>query len=139
MATAARFTLVIFSVAMRIYANISMARMTSVISLILLYSLHFERKGNNYFVIANISVSFLMNLTHFHTNENFVRFFLSLLFIFPLHFIIESDENTDNREEHHRKKYRGGSYQNIKRLCLYILYVFPRRSPPKIAILVKYY
>lgn len=74
-------------------------------------------------------------------------FFLSLLFIFPLHFIIESDENTDNREEHHRKKYRGGSYQNIrggsyqniKRLCLYILYVFPRRSPPKIAILVKYY
>ena len=80
-----------------------------------------------------------MNLTHFHTNENFVRFFLSLLFIFPLHFIIESDENTDYREEHHRKKYRGGSYQNIKRLCLYILYVFPRRSPPKIVILVKYY
>ena len=26
-------------------------------------------------------------------------FFLSLLFIFPLHFIIESDENTDNITE----------------------------------------
>ena len=58
-------------------------------------------------------------------------FFLSLLFIFPLHFIIESDENTDYREEHHRKKYRGGSYQNIKRLCLYILYVFPPKDPTK--------
>lgn len=65
----------------------------------------------------------------------FFRYYLSFLFIF----IIESDENTDYREEHHRKKYRGGSYQNIKRLCLYILYVFPRRDPPKIAILVKYY
>lgn len=68
----------------------------------------------------------------------FFRYYLSFLFIF----IIESDENTDNREEHHRKKYRGGSYQNIKRLCLYIyiiLYVFPRRNPPKIVILVKYY
>ena len=48
----------------------------------------------------------------------FFRYYLSFLFIF----IIESDENTDYREEHHRKKYRGGSYQNIKRLCLYILY-----------------
>lgn len=65
----------------------------------------------------------------------FFRYYLSFLFIF----IIESDENTDNREEHHRKKYRGGSYQNIKRLCLYKLYVFPRRDPPKIVILVKYY
>ena len=45
----------------------------------------------------------------------FFRYYLSFLFIF----IIESDENTDYREEHHRKKYRGGSYQNIKRLCLY--------------------
>lgn len=49
----------------------------------------------------------------------FFRYYLSFLFIF----IIESDENTDNREEHHRKKYRGGSYQNIKRLCLYILFI----------------
>ena len=39
----------------------------------------------------------------------FFRHNFSSLFIF----IIESDENTDNREEHHRKKYRGGSYQNI--------------------------
>lgn len=50
----------------------------------------------------------------------FFRYYLSFLFIF----IIESDENTDNREEHHRKKYRGGSYQNIKRLCLYIYYMY---------------
>lgn len=47
----------------------------------------------------------------------YFRHYFSSLFIF----IIESDENTDNREEHHRKKYRGGSYQNIKRLCVYIL------------------
>ena len=47
----------------------------------------------------------------------FFRHYFSSLFIF----IIELDENTDNREEHHRKKYRGGSYQNIKRLCVYIL------------------
>ena len=54
-------------------------------------------------------------------------FFLSLLFIFPLHFIIESDENTDNREEHHRKKYRGGSYQNIlKGMRIYILCISPK-------------
>lgn len=46
----------------------------------------------------------------------FFRYYLSFLFIF----IIESDENTDNREEHHRKKYRGGSYQKIERLCVYI-------------------
>ena len=39
----------------------------------------------------------------------FFRHYFSSLFIFS----IESDENTDNREEHHRKKYRGGSYQNI--------------------------
>ena len=39
----------------------------------------------------------------------FVRHNFSSLFIF----IIESDENTDYREEHHRKKFRGGSYQNI--------------------------
>lgn len=47
----------------------------------------------------------------------FFRHYFSSLFIF----IIELDENTDNREEHHRKKYRGGSYQNIERLCIYIL------------------
>ena len=47
----------------------------------------------------------------------FFRHNFSSLFIF----IIELDENTDNREEHHRKKYRGGSYQNIERLCVYIL------------------
>ena len=39
----------------------------------------------------------------------FFRHYFSSLFIF----IIELDENTDNREEHHRKKYRVGSYQNI--------------------------
>lgn len=54
-------------------------------------------------------------------------FFLSLLFIFPLHFIIESDENTDNREEHHRKKYRGGSYQNINKVMfIYIICISPK-------------
>lgn len=47
----------------------------------------------------------------------FFRHYFSSLFIF----IIESDEITDNREEHHRKKYRGGSYQNIERLRIYIL------------------
>lgn len=52
----------------------------------------------------------------------FFRYYLSFLFIF----IIESDENTDYREEHHRKKYRGGSYQNIKRLCLYIICISPK-------------
>lgn len=67
----------------------------------------------------------------------FFRHYFSSLFIF----IIELDKNTDNREEHHRKKYRGGSYQNMKRLSVYIyIYdVFPRRSPLKTAILVKYY
>lgn len=63
----------------------------------------------------------------------FVRHYFSSLFIF----IIDSDENTDNREEHHRKKFRGGSYQN--KGYAYIYYVFPRRNPPKTAILVKYY
>lgn len=59
-------------------------------------------------------------------------FFLSLLFIFPLHFIIESDENTDYREEHHRKKYRGGSYQKIERLCVYIyIMYFPEGTHQK--------
>lgn len=57
----------------------------------------------------------------------FFRHYLSFLFIF----IIESDENTDNREEHHRKKYRGGSYQNIKRLCLYIFMYFPEGTHQK--------
>lgn len=52
----------------------------------------------------------------------YFRHYFSSLFIF----IIELDENTDNREEHHRKKYRGGSYQNIKRLCVYILCISPK-------------
>lgn len=53
----------------------------------------------------------------------FFRHYFSFLFIF----IIESDENTDNREEHHRKKYRGGSYQNIlKVMHIYILCIFPK-------------
>ena len=53
----------------------------------------------------------------------FFRYYLSFLFIF----IIESDENTDNREEHHRKKYRGGSYQNIlKVMRIYILCISPK-------------
>ncbi len=47
----------------------------------------------------------------------YFRHYFSSLFIF----IIELDKNTDNREEHHRKKYRVGSYQNIERLCVYIL------------------
>lgn len=57
----------------------------------------------------------------------FFRYYLSFLFIF----IIESDENTDYREEHHRKKYRGGSYQNIKRLCLYNYMYFPEGAHQK--------
>lgn len=52
----------------------------------------------------------------------FFRHYFSSLFIF----IIELDKNTDNREEHHRKKYRGGSYQNIKRLCVYIYCISPK-------------
>ena len=57
----------------------------------------------------------------------FFRYYLSFLFIF----IIESDENTDNREEHHRKKYRGGSYQNIlKVMRIYIMY-FPEGTHQK--------
>lgn len=65
----------------------------------------------------------------------FFRHYFSFLFIF----IIESDKNTDNREEHHRKKFRGGSYLNILKGYAYIYYVFPRRNPPKTVILVKYY
>lgn len=53
----------------------------------------------------------------------FFRYYLSFLFIF----IIESDENTDNREEHHRKKYRGGSYQNINKVMfIYIICISPK-------------
>ncbi len=53
----------------------------------------------------------------------FFRHYFSSLFIF----IIESDKNTDNREEHHRKKYRGGSYQNIlKGMRVYILCISPK-------------
>lgn len=53
----------------------------------------------------------------------FFRHYFSSLFIF----IIESDENTDYREEHHRKKYRGGSYQNIlKVMRIYILCISPK-------------
>ncbi len=55
----------------------------------------------------------------------FVRHYFSSLFIF----IIESNENTDYREEHHRKKYRGASYQNIERVMrIYILCIFPKES-----------
>lgn len=64
----------------------------------------------------------------------FFRHYFSSLFIF----IIESEENTDNREKHHRKKYRGGSYQNIKRLCVYILCI-SLKEHTKTVILVKYY
>lgn len=57
----------------------------------------------------------------------FFRHYFSSLFIF----IIESDENTDNREKHHRKKYRGGSYQNIKKVMrIYIMY-FPEGTHQK--------
>ena len=53
----------------------------------------------------------------------FFRHYFSFLFIF----IIESDKNTDNREEHHRKKYRGGSYQNIlKVMRIYIVCISPK-------------
>ena len=57
----------------------------------------------------------------------FFRHYFSSLFIF----IIESDENTDYREEHHRKKYRGGSYQNIYKLCAYIIMYFPEGTHQK--------
>ena len=57
----------------------------------------------------------------------FFRHYFSSLFIF----IIELDKNTDNREEHHRKKYRGESYQNIKRLCAYIYMYFPEGTHQK--------
>lgn len=53
----------------------------------------------------------------------FFRHYFSSLFIF----IIESDENKNYREEHHRKKYRGGSYQNIlKVMRIYILCISPK-------------
>lgn len=52
----------------------------------------------------------------------FFRYYLSFLFIF----IIESDENTDNREEHHRKKYRGGSYQNINKVMFIYICISPK-------------
>lgn len=53
----------------------------------------------------------------------FFRHYFSFLFIF----IIESDKNTDNREEQNRKKYRGGSYQNIlKVMRIYILCISPK-------------
>lgn len=58
----------------------------------------------------------------------FFRHNFSSLFIF----IIESDENTDNREEHHRKKYRGGSYQNIlKGMRIYIFMYFTEGTHQK--------
>ena len=58
----------------------------------------------------------------------FFRHYFSSLFIF----IIESDKNTDNREEHHRKKYRGGSYQNIlKVMRIYILCISPKEPTQK--------
>ena len=61
----------------------------------------------------------------------FFRHNFSSLFIF----IIESDENTDNREEHHRKKYRGGSYQNIERVMrIYILLVGGIKNRLKISL-----
>lgn len=66
----------------------------------------FFNEFNSFFIQMKISSVF------------FFRHYFSFLFIF----IIELDENTDNREEHHRKKYRGGSYQNIERLC--VLYIF---------------
>lgn len=70
----------------------------------------FFNEFNSFFIQMKISPGF------------FFRHFFSSLFIFS----IESDENTDNREEHHRKKYRGGSYQNIERLCVYILCISPK-------------
>ncbi len=51
-------------------------------------------------------------------------FFFRHYFSSPFIFIIESDENTDNREEHHRKKYRGGSYQSILKGYAYIYYMY---------------
>ena len=65
----------------------------------------------------------------------FFRYYLSFLFIF----IIESDENTDNREEHHRKKISRRKLPEHLKGYAYIYYVFPRRNPPKTVILVKYY
>lgn len=56
----------------------------------------------------------------------FFRHYFSSLFIFS----IESDENSDNREEHHRKKYRGGSYQIKGYAHIYIMY-FPEGTQQK--------
>jgi len=57
----------------------------------------------------------------------FFRHYFSSLFIF----IIESDKNKNYREEHHRKKYRGGSYQNILKVVrIYIMY-FPEGTHQK--------
>lgn len=72
----------------------------------------FFNEFNSFFIQMKISHGFIF------------RHYFSSLFIF----IIESDENTDNREEHHRKKYRGGSYQNIERVMLiYILCISPKK------------
>ena len=70
-------------------------------------------------------------------NSFFIQMKISPVFFFRhnfsslLIFIIESDENTDNREEHHRKKYRVGSYQNIEKVMrIYIMY-FPEGTHQK--------
>ena len=57
----------------------------------------------------------------------FFRHYFSSLFIS----IIESDENTDYREEHHRKKYRGGSYQKIERLYYIYILCISLKEPTK--------
>lgn len=75
----------------------------------------FFNEFNSFFIQMKISPVF------------FFRHNFSSLFIF----IIESDENTDNREEHHRKKYRVGSYQNIEKVMrIYIMY-FPEGTHQK--------
>ncbi len=56
----------------------------------------------------------------------FFRYYLSFLFIF----IIESDENTDNREEHHSITGRNIEEEvtrTFKRLCVYILCISPKK------------
>ena len=74
----------------------------------------FFNEFNSFFIQMKISPGFIF------------RHYFSSLFIF----IIESDENTDNREEHHRKKYRGGSYQKTERLC-YIILCISLKEPTK--------
>ena len=75
----------------------------------------FFNEFNSFFIQMKISPVF------------FFRHNFSSLFIF----IIELDENTDNREEHHRKKYRVGSYQNIEKVMrIYIMY-FPEGTHQK--------